>query len=281
MAHTREKITLADVSETMLATLHGKALDSRAANPILGDHRAYELLHRVDYDFTKTGTTAAMAAGMAMRTRQLDLWTAEFLAHHPDAVVLHLACGLDTRYQRLEPPPSVRWIDLDQPEVIALRRRLLPPPSAGNAAAYRTIAASVTDNTWLADIPGDRPTLAVFEGLTMYLRAHDGKRLIQRLTNHFPTGQLLFDCWSTLTIRLQQRIPAVRNSGSTAHWGLDDPNEIENWHHRLTLLDAARLIDLPGADTLPRTTRAILWAFAHIPGIPHTQLTLRYQFSHP
>lgn len=91
-------------------------------------------------------------------------------------------------------------------------------------------------------------------------------------------GPALFDCWSTLTVRAQRRLPAVRNSGSTAHWGLNNPHEIEQWHRWLTLLDAARLSDLPGADTLSRATRAVLWALTHIPGLPHTQLTLRYQF---
>jgi O-methyltransferase involved in polyketide biosynthesis len=29
--------------------------------------------------------------------------------------VLHLACGLDTRVHRLDPPSSVRWFDVDYP----------------------------------------------------------------------------------------------------------------------------------------------------------------------
>jgi O-methyltransferase involved in polyketide biosynthesis len=43
--------------------------------------------------------------------------------------VLHLACGLDTRIFRINPPETVRWVDVDYPDIIALRRALLPGPS--------------------------------------------------------------------------------------------------------------------------------------------------------
>ena len=52
---------------------------------------------------------------VALRAKQLDDWCADYLRQHPDAVVLHLGCGLDSRAFRLDLPPSVRWFDLDQP----------------------------------------------------------------------------------------------------------------------------------------------------------------------
>jgi O-methyltransferase involved in polyketide biosynthesis len=48
----------------------------------------------------------------------------------PDAVVLHLACGLDSRVLRIDPGPTVAWFDLDQEPVIDLRRRLYPLATA-------------------------------------------------------------------------------------------------------------------------------------------------------
>ncbi len=115
----REKITLTGAQETMLATLYGRALDSRSPNSILHDDEADKAVQRIDYDFRKTGIKGTSAAGVALRAKQLDEWTSEFLAHHKEATVLHLACGLDTRVQRLHPPSSVRWLDVDHPEVIA------------------------------------------------------------------------------------------------------------------------------------------------------------------
>ena len=133
----REKITLSGAQETLLATLYGRAVDSRSPDSVLHDHAAREAVERVAYDFGRTGMTDTTAVGIALRAKQLDDWTVEFLAEHQKATVLHLACGLDTRVQRLDPPPSVRWLDVDYPEVIELRRRLLPEPSGH----YETVGA--------------------------------------------------------------------------------------------------------------------------------------------
>lgn len=75
-----------------------------------------------------------------MRAKLLDDWTADFLAGHPSATVLHLACGLDTRAQRMAFGSGVRWVDVDLPAVAALRERLLDAPAevrAGRAAGGR------------------------------------------------------------------------------------------------------------------------------------------------
>ena len=270
----REKIDLTGAPETMLATLYGRALDSRAPRSVLHDDAAARAVERIDYDFGRTGMTATTAAGVSLRARQLDDWTREFLAAHPEATVLHLACGLDTRAQRLGVPPGVRWIDLDHPDVVALRERLLPTPEGD----YRLVGGSVTDDGWLESVPADRPTVAVFEGLTMYLEKEDGRRLIERITGRFPSGQLLFDCYGTIGIRLQRLVPAVRNAGATLHWGIDDPRELEAWHEGLVLLDALRSVDMPGLELLPRAGRIQMGVLAHLPKLRDVGRILRYRF---
>jgi methyltransferase (TIGR00027 family) len=270
----REKVSLTGSPETTLATLYGRALDSRSPDSILGDHQAARLIEQIDYDFRKTGIKATTAAGIALRAKQLDDWTAEFIAAHRFVTVLHLACGLDTRVHRLDPPGSVRWYDLDLPDVIRLRERLLPAP----ASDYRMIGASVTSEAWLDEVPADRPTAAVFEGLTMYLHKSEGKRLIQRITGRFATGQLLFDCYGTLGIRLQKLVPAVRRAGATLHWGIDDPHEIETWHPGLTCLDAMRIVDMPGVEKLPVAGRVGMAVLARLPGFKDVGRLMRYRF---
>ena len=44
------------------------------------------------------------------------------LADHPDATVLHVGCGMDSRVFRVDPPATVQWFDVDYPDVIELRR---------------------------------------------------------------------------------------------------------------------------------------------------------------
>ena len=115
------------VEWTNLVTLYLRAHESRSPRPILGDHAAAEVVDRSDYDFKRMQRTMVPASNqylVALRAKQLDDWCADFLHRHPDAVALRLGCGLDGRVFRLAPPPSVLWVDLDQPEVIELRRTL-------------------------------------------------------------------------------------------------------------------------------------------------------------
>ncbi|MDI3419314.1 class I SAM-dependent methyltransferase [Streptomyces luteolus] len=271
----REKITLTGAQETMLATLYGRALDSRSPRSVLHDDEAARAVRRIDYDFRKTGVKGASAVGVALRARQLDDWTREFLADQPSATVLHLACGLDTRVHRIAPPPSVRWIDVDFPEVIELRGRLLSEP---DGVDYRVIGSSVTEEGWLEQVPADRPTVAVFEGLSMYLREGEARRLIQGVTARFPSGRLLFDVYGSAGIRLQKWVPAVRNAGATLHWGVDDPQALESWAPGLTLLDSVRSVEVPGLDHLPPSGRLGMRLLARIPVMRDVGRMLRYGF---
>ncbi|MFD0441872.1 class I SAM-dependent methyltransferase [Streptomyces indonesiensis] len=136
----------------------------------------------------------------------------------------------------------------------------------------------MTDEAWLREVPDDRPAVVVAEGLTMYLRKEEGKRLIQRITERFPSGQLLFDVYGPLGIRLQKMVPAVRNAGATLHWGLDDPHEVETWHPGLTCLDAVRSVDMPGVEKMPASGRMSMRVMAHLPGFRNVGRILRYRF---
>jgi O-methyltransferase involved in polyketide biosynthesis len=176
----RLRVDLSGAPQTMLATLYAKALDADFKEPILGDRFAKQIVERIDYDWAKTTITPRRAPSVTSRTAHFDGWANQFLAAHPHAVVVHVGCGLDSRFFRLQPGPGVEWYDVDYPEVAALRSQLYPAPER-----YHVIAASVTDPGWLAGIPADRPALMVGEGLTMYLTEQDGTALLRRVVGHF------------------------------------------------------------------------------------------------
>ncbi|KAI1336184.1 S-adenosyl-L-methionine-dependent methyltransferase [Xylariaceae sp. FL0016] len=211
----------------------------------------------------------------AQRARYLDDWTSAFLsAHAHEAVtVLHLACGLDSRCLRLQsqwatsasssssPPPSppreggdVRWIDVDLPDVVALRRRLLPNPKGD----YRLVAADVTDEKWLSEVPADRPTVVIFEGLSMYLSEEVGKDLIRRIVEYFPTGELLFDTIGSVVVYLQKFESPIMATGATFIWGVDNPKDLEALAPQLRLCDCLRPTERMGFDMYPSGFRTLL-----------------------
>ena len=207
---------------TLLGTLYLRAWESRLPPPILGDHYAAEVIERIDCDFAKLKRRVRPNSNqflVALRARQLDDWSGAFLACHPDATVLQLGCGLDSRMLRLDPLGTLRWFDLDVPQVIDLRRRIYP-----ERGRYQMIGASVTEDGWLEDIPADRPVLIVAEGLLPYLTQADVRRLLQRLTDHFASGELIFDGLAPWIIRMIKIF----------QWSPRDGRNVERWNSRLT-----------------------------------------------
>ena len=216
-----ETVSLTGTQQTALVTLYGKALDSRRPDSILADREADNAVQRIDYDFSRLRVRRRDQKSAAVRSKAYDGWVTRFLDVHPECVVLHLGCGLDTRVYRVNPPSTVSWYDIDLPDVIELRQRLFP-----QRTGLYTIAASVTDPGLLNGIPAALPVLMVAEGLTPYLRAAEGVAMLRRITEHFPSGEMVFDGWSRAGVWLTQRYGPVKASGAQLDWSIDDPHEL-------------------------------------------------------
>jgi O-methyltransferase involved in polyketide biosynthesis len=80
-----EKVTFTGAQETTLATLYGKAMESRQPNSVLGDRLAYQALQRIDYDFTKLRMSRRDQQSAAVRAKAYDGWVQRFLDRYPSA----------------------------------------------------------------------------------------------------------------------------------------------------------------------------------------------------
>ena len=266
-----EKVHLTKEKETLLATLYARALESHSPNPILQDEMAEDAVRRIDYDFERLKVDVL---SIAMRAKQFDIWTTQFLADHPNATVLHLGCGLDSRVFRIKPSASVRWFDVDFPEVIELRRRLYP-----DRAGYSMIGSSLADLQWLDNMPGDHPAWIVAEGVTMYLSEDVMNPLLSRLTNHFPSGAIAFDAISRAAIRMAGANRSIRATGASfGGWCIDDPQDIRKVAPKLELVTESRTPEMPGYSKLPRATRALVRVFDFFPNLRKLSRLLLYRF---
>jgi len=172
---------------------------------------ADEILRTVGYDLakfpaltTKLLDPKTKVFDIAVRARRLDELVRRFVVHHPDGIVLDLGAGLDGRMFRVDPSPTVDWYDVDFPEVIALRRQVLPQPTNSHS-----IGADLTDPKWLDDVPTDRPAVIVADGLGVFLTEDDFVSLLNRLTNHFPSGELAFNLYTTYAVWAVKHLPGM------------------------------------------------------------------------
>lgn len=180
-----EKITLSGVPETMLQTTHARAKESRTRGAI-HDEKAVQLIERLDYDFTLADTDAAMHSGVIARTIVLDRLTTQYLTQHPGAVVVNIACGLDTRCYRMT--GYSHWYNLDLPETIAVRAKLLP-----EEGSISQIALSAMEDWGRFIQERNVPVLVIIEGLTMYLSEADVQRIFAVIASNFKQAEVFVE----------------------------------------------------------------------------------------
>ncbi|WP_019926117.1 class I SAM-dependent methyltransferase [Nocardia sp. BMG111209] len=266
---------LVGVQQTAAPVLRAKALDNLLPDPILGDEYAERTMRRLDPDYDK-GRFGTVQLGLAavVRARVHDDWARDYLAEHPDAVVLHLGCGLDARVYRLDPPPTVDWYDLDYPALVDLRQQLLPPREH-----YTLIGAAVTDPAWLQRIPRDRPVLMIAEGLVPYLTETELRQLLIGVVDAFPTGQIQFDTVAVWAWRSSNWLPTLRKYDTRFHSGFDDPAIPATWDPRLEYVGEAPMNDSPLL--MAKAPGNIRWMFRLLnllPGMRRSTRIVQFRF---
>lgn len=214
------KITLTGVPETMLQTLYARAQETQRPGGKIRDDKAVELVSRLDYDFTLAAGDKTMSRGVIARTIVLDGLVTSHLRTHPGAVVINIACGLDTRCYRVT--GYHRWYNLDLPETMAVRERLLP-----EAGHITQIGASAMDESWAAEVsPGDHPVLVIIEGLTMYLTEQDIRQIFAILSAHFPGCTVLVEVMNPLVMKTV-RENSIEGNHARFTWGVRDGKALE------------------------------------------------------
>lgn len=227
----KEKIKLRKEKETLLIPLYCKALESKKETPIIIDNKAVELVSRIEYDYVQLKIPKQTHVTICMRAKQFDNYVREFLQKYPKSIVVHLGCGLDSRFNRVD-NGTVEWYDLDYPEVIELRKSFCQETDR-----YHLIPSSVMDLTWLDHLSGkNRPFIFLAEGLFMYLREEEVKLLILTLKKKFSGSTLVFDSYSALTAKNVKHHPSIKKTGATIHWGIDDAHDIEKWNAGIHLI---------------------------------------------
>ena len=274
-----DKIHFTKEKETMLMTLSGRALQSQWKHPILRDPWAEEAMRHIDYDISKqykgVGSWRMWSeigcTVIATRAATFDQLTTRYLADHPNATVLHVGCGMDSRVFRVDPPASVQWYDVDYPDVIDLRRQLFP-----ERAAYHQIGAALDDLRWLDEVPRDRPGLLIAEGVLHYLRETEVKALLNAVVGHFPSGQLIFDICNPWIVK--RAGSNVVGTGATYKWGLDDPQEIKQLEPKLELVKEFKPSELVAFSRFPLWWRALFRALEVNSTLRRMERTVVYRY---
>lgn len=228
---------LSGEAETLLLPLYIRALESQRPDALIKDDRAVALIETLNPDpswITKMRLDEEDKVGIVLRTREFDRYTRDFLTRHPEAVVVHIGCGLDTRFERVD-NGTVAWYDLDLPEVIELRRKLI----GGEGVRYHLLSCSVFDSTWIntVAIHRPRPFLFLAEGVLIYFEKTQVKELFLTLRDHFPGAELVCDAFSPYLVWLNNLRISRTKIGARYRWALKRGKDVEKWGEGIDLLD--------------------------------------------
>ncbi|SKU60275.1 O-methyltransferase [Mycobacteroides abscessus subsp. massiliense] len=252
--------SLTPTQESLFLTLGLRAIDATLEPPFLGDQMAAQVAQASGFDMsrfpllvTTRMSPRVKATSTSLRTKLEDEVVTRFVRAYPDAVVLDLGAGLDTRAFRINPPATVDWYDVDFPAVIDLRHQLIP-----KRAHTHTVSTDITDVGWLNDIPADRPTMIVHDGLVPFLTMGDYQELQRRLTRHFTSGgEIVHNNYTkpaVWTLKLSRVFPDVPGTG------FNDARAPETWGAGLELVEEIFVLRSPELEylTMSRFIRSLL-----------------------
>lgn len=220
------------VPETQLITLWARAAETKNSDPIIKDQKAVEITEGIEYDFSKFDKDLLTQVMVAVRTEILDNATNAFIEKYPDAIIINLGCGLDTRFSRLD-NGKIHWYDLDLPESISVRRHFFEENNR-----YKMIAKSVFDYSWMDKIVIDnKPVLIILEGLLVYFREQEVKGLLNKLINTFERAEILSTIITPFVIEKITKKGVFSKMGAEFKWGIKSGREMEKYNSKIKFVE--------------------------------------------
>jgi O-methyltransferase involved in polyketide biosynthesis len=232
---------LTDVSKTAITTLRCHVLESKKNKPVMNDPMAEYCLEELMAFATEEEKkllfnrklSPVLTNHIAIRARKYDSIVNNYVSENPSCKVIHLGCGFDTRYWRIN-NRQCEYIELDLPELIEMKREILK-----HHLSYEMIGCSVMDTSWIDQVTskGNRSFLLIAEGLFMYLPGIDVINLFKVFSERFCNSQITLEVvtekytrgiWKKIVIMKIKRELGF-DAGSSYSFGVKSASEIESF----------------------------------------------------
>jgi methyltransferase (TIGR00027 family) len=247
-----QSISLPDVAETGMLTFYCHVIESQNPNPILLDEKAVEVSRQLNPVFANSSSRLLrnlekgkvkdeLVVHITLRAKKYDEYARLFLKENPDAIIVNIGCGMDSRFHRID-NGRMTCFDLDLPEMIEFKKQYYEETDR-----YHFIAASVFDYGWMDQVAklGKRPVLFMAEGVFMYLDGEKVKDLILKMQSRFPGSELVCELvtaiftrkpWDRMVaMKMNKQLGVGKEAAFT--FGVRNSRELETWHPGIEYLD--------------------------------------------
>jgi len=183
------------VSKTAFYCCGVRMQDAESTHPVLGDYYAKRLMSEEGLQYWQEFKEFKMPnASNTARHYIIDNYLKELLSAHPDATVILIGAGLDSRAYRIK---GATWIEIDEPAVIEFKNEKLPVAECKNpleriAINFKT--EKLADK--LSSYTNRTNLIFIIEGVLMYLSMTQRETLLTTLTTLFSDHVVFCDLMS-------------------------------------------------------------------------------------
>ena len=208
------------VNKTLYIPLYGKSYVSKKGL-FLDDKIAEEIWAEEGFSLKGKSKSKWLAYYMGVRSAVFDEWVKKQMADVPNAVVIHIGCGMDSRVIRVG-TENHKWYDVDFSEVIEERKRYYVESNN-----YKMIAGDARESNWLSNIKENQCAIVAMEGVSMYMTVDEMRNLADSLCAHFENLMLLVDCYTSFAAKLSKKRNPINDVGVTEVYGIDNPQDYQ------------------------------------------------------
>lgn len=203
------------------------------------------MIDKIDYDFSliekKKLSFIERFGFLEVAVRQYDLTTEikEYIKKHPECSVVNLGCGLDNS-ARLCDNGRIKIYNIDFPDVIELRNKLLPPEER-----EENIPCDLNNTEWMDKIDSSSGNIFFASGVFYYFLKEQVKSLVCNLESRFPGSVLIFDGANSFAVKMITKTwlkkAEIKNVG--AYFSVSNAKkEISPWSNKIDVLSKGYML---------------------------------------
>jgi methyltransferase (TIGR00027 family) len=267
----------AGVGATAEWIAHARAAETVRAGGLFTDRLAVAFTERSNASLLEQFRSAPAPRFdvLAVRTRFFDDYLATATGPDGSRQVVLLAAGLDSRAFRLDWPPGTQVFELDLPELLAAKEKLLRDEGFGEPSCVRRVVPVDLRDDWAAALreagfdPGT-PTVWLVEGLLYYLTEAEADAVVRELSGlSAPGSRLGLEQVNTDTYRapwMRDWLATMRAEGRPWQSGVAEPEQWLAGHGWRATVAEPSDVDSSVGRRVPRTPAR------SVPGVARTWL---------
>lgn len=215
-----QEMTFEGVADTLYIPLTARIYVSKRFPEYFYDPKSLELEPAIPGNSIQKGSNEYTMIASAARYHNIDGMARTYVAAHPTCNIVNVGCGLETMFWRVGPDAPDAWFyEMDLPEVISTRRRILDAPERDVL-----IAGDAFDLSWADVIDTSLPTLIIVSGVFQYFHNADVLGFIADAKKAFADAELIFDATNTKGLEYVNRyVKKTGNASALMYCAIDDP----------------------------------------------------------